>query len=336
MNIDELVKLLNGHKVYIQMHNSPDPDAIGSAFGLQYILEKKGIKSTICCYGNIDKLNAIRMLEVFNIKVTFFDEHSVIDKEDYIIVIDVQKGNNNLTAISENIIGCIDHHPVVREVDYEYEDIRKVGACCTIIAEYFNKSNIQMTSDIATALAYGMKIDTSEFLRGVEEIDVEMFSNIFPYVNRKQLADLYNSTLELKDLNAYRAAIDSINVIESLGFAYIPFGFEDALIGMISDFILSIDVVLVSIVASERQQGVKISVRSEINDVHSGKLIHKSLEGDGNGGGHSNMAGGFIPKENLKNIDIPNGRLIEMLVLDYLKSTIEMKYKEKQSKINII
>ena len=34
-----LIELLRGHKVYLQTHNFPDPDAISSAFGLKRYLE---------------------------------------------------------------------------------------------------------------------------------------------------------------------------------------------------------------------------------------------------------------------------------------------------------
>jgi nanoRNase/pAp phosphatase (c-di-AMP/oligoRNAs hydrolase) len=34
-----LIELLRGHKVYLQTHNFPDPDAISSAFGLKRYME---------------------------------------------------------------------------------------------------------------------------------------------------------------------------------------------------------------------------------------------------------------------------------------------------------
>ena len=42
---DRLIQLCQGHRVYIQTHNFPDPDAIGSAFGLQRLLGVYGIHS---------------------------------------------------------------------------------------------------------------------------------------------------------------------------------------------------------------------------------------------------------------------------------------------------
>ena len=67
----------------------------------------------------------------------------------------------------------------------------------------------------------------------------------------------------------------------------------------VSDFILALDEVDVAVVSSQREDGIKFSVRSETDTVHAGNLIRKALEGLGDGGGHPGMAGGLIPAENI-------------------------------------
>ena len=49
MNPLQLVELLRGHKNYIQTHNYPDPDAVASAFGLQYFLKQLQINELEIC-----------------------------------------------------------------------------------------------------------------------------------------------------------------------------------------------------------------------------------------------------------------------------------------------
>ena len=46
--LQELLKQINRKHVYIQTHNFPDPDAIASALGIQELLKRNGISSTIC------------------------------------------------------------------------------------------------------------------------------------------------------------------------------------------------------------------------------------------------------------------------------------------------
>lgn len=68
-NLKELIALCEGHKIYIQTHNFPDPDAIASAFGLQKLLKHYGIGSELCYDGRIDKLSASKMLDTFGIRM---------------------------------------------------------------------------------------------------------------------------------------------------------------------------------------------------------------------------------------------------------------------------
>lgn len=318
LNPNKLIELVRGNKVYIQTHNFPDPDAIATAYGLQNFLKYHGIDTTICYDGKIDKLNAKKMIALFEIELLSKDIITNMGKNDYIITVDVQKYNSNITDFIGRKIACIDHHPKFINCEYEYEDIRITGACSSIIAKYFYDTNTPMNSNVATALTYGIKIDTSEFLRGVTTLDIEMFGKLFELVNKEKLTLLYTNIMEFKDLKAYAAAIKNIELNGKIGFAYIPFDCADALIAMISDFILLINVVNVVIVYSSRVDGIKFSVRSEVMDINAGKLIKDALDGYGNGGGHHSMGGGFMPSESVEEFDENIHYEIRKLFLDVI------------------
>ena len=296
MNPLELVEILKGHRVFIQTHNFPDPDAIASGFGLQYFLKLHGVDSDICYDGKIDKLSTKKMFEVFGISAKSRDEIMDMTEEDYIVVVDAQKLNANLMDFIGDEIACIDHHPTFKECEYRYKDVRIVGACSSIIGDYFRQTEAELPANIAAALAYGIKMDTADFTRGAYPFDADVFSYVFEKADAHLINDMYMNVMELPDLKAYGAAIDSIYLDGEVGFAKIPFDCPDALIAIISDFILSLDVVTVSIVYSMRPDGIKFSVRSEIDQVDAGKLAATALAGVGNGGGHKGMAGGFIHK----------------------------------------
>lgn len=304
MNPLALVELLKGHRVFIQTHNFPDPDAIASSFGLQYFLKVNGIESDICYDGKIDKLSTKKMFEIFGIFAKSKDEIADMTEDDYIVVVDAQKLNANLTDFIGDEIACIDHHPTFKECEYQYKDVRIVGACSSIIADYFRQTNTELPANIAAALAYGIKMDTADFTRGAYPFDAEVFSYLFEKADTHLINDMYMNVMELSDLKAYGAAIDSIRLYGEVGFAKIPFDCPDALIAIISDFILSLDVVTVSVVYSMRGDGIKFSVRSEIEEVDAGKLVACALEGVGNGGGHKGMAGGFIHKSHFSELGV--------------------------------
>lgn len=295
----QLVELLKGHKNYIQTHNYPDPDAVASAFGLQYFLKHHGVDAQICYDGTVEKLSTKKMFEVFGIDVLPAEEIKGMAKEDYIVAVDSQKYNANLTDLIGDEVACIDHHPTFIECAYKYKDIRTAGACATLIAEYFYRTDTPMDASVAAALAYGIKIDTADFIRGVTNLDIDMFAYVYKQADVDKIVTMYTNVMELNDLKAYGAAIDNICIHDGVGFACIPFDCPDAQIAIISDFILSLNVVDISVIYAVRKDGIKFSVRSERKGIGAGKLIAEVLRNYGNGGGHQVMAGGFIPKENI-------------------------------------
>lgn len=302
MDWKKLIELLKGHKVYIQTHNYPDPDAMASGLGLQVFLRYHGIESTMCYDGTIEKLNTKRMLEVFDFEIFNIEDILDMQPEDYIVTVDAQKFNANITDFIGDEVACIDHHPTYVECDYKYKDIRLVGACATLISEYFKESQTPMDSNTATALLFGIQIDTNNLTRGVTPLDIEIYAYLYDYVDADKLSAMSNCSMELKDLRAYGAAIQNIRLYDNIGFAEIPFDCPDGLIAMVSDFILDLDVVEFAIVYAYRENGLKFSVRSELTSLDAGQIVAEALAGIGSGGGHASMAGGFIPAENVEKL----------------------------------
>lgn len=317
--LKNLIELCQGHPVYIQTHNFPDPDAIASAYGLQKLLGIYGVESRLCYDGRIDKLSASKMLDAFHIQLSPYESLiSEMKETDRIICVDSQKHSGNVTDFVGDEIACIDHHPTFVPMEYRYQDIRITGACATLIAEYYALSGNEPDKSTATALLYGIKMDTLQFTRGVTELDIKMFGFLFPYCDHEKLSELERNNMEFADLKAYGAAIESIQLFDKVGFSCIPFSCPDALIAILSDFILALIEVEVAIVFSFRKDGIKLSVRSEDPDIHAGNLLHTALKDIGNGGGHASMGGGFINGENVPTLGRYPEDSIRNLFLDVL------------------
>ena len=312
-----MLDYLKGKNVYIQTHNFPDPDAIGSAYGLAGILSHYGICSTLCYVGQIDRVNTKKMTDLCKIRICSEEEiREDLKSEDPIICVDSQKGGGNIKDLPGDEIACIDHHPLVTDEGYRYLDVRKTGSCSTLIAEYYQVLGLTPDCLRATALLYGLKMDTLHFTRGVTEMDIRMFAYLFPYSDAQILRALTSNSLEFNDLRAYGAAIENIFVYHRTGFAGIPFACPDAQIAVICDFILSLDEVEVAVVYARRESGIKFSVRSENPDEDAGKLVAAALAGLGSGGGHSFMAGGMIFEENIEKLGPYPDQAIRELFLE--------------------
>ena len=173
---EQLLEQINREHVYIQTHNFPDPDAIASAYGLQRLLETRGIRAMICYKGKIDRYSTDKLREILGIELHNVENlGAILSDEDEVILVDSQKGNSNIIDITGDEIICIDHHPYNDKSSYRFMDIRpQNGACATMIAEYFVENDVPMDEKIATALTYGIRIDTNNLTRGVSKLDIEM------------------------------------------------------------------------------------------------------------------------------------------------------------------
>lgn len=319
MEFLEFIQNFKNKHIFIQTHNFPDPDALGSAYGLSRLCEHFQVKSTLCYDGKIDTLSTRRILEEFQIEIYSKNQIRKMTEKSPIILVDTQKSAGNVTDLIGDEIACIDHHPTVVEIDYQFKEVRMVGACCTIIAEYFQKLQIVPDEKTATALLYGIKMDTNQFTRGVTESDIEMYAFLNPYINEALLRSVSSNTLEFSDLSAFGAVFQTIRVFDKIGIAYIPFSYPDALIAMISDFVLALNEVDFVIVYSKRDTDWKFSVRSEDACLDAGEIIHEAFLGIGSGGGHSCMAGGIIPISVIREMGRTADTKVCQLFLDTIK-----------------
>ena len=295
--LEELLREIHKEHVYIQTHNFPDPDAIASAYAMQNLLQARGISSTICYKGKIDRYSTEKLQELLRLEFLHIEDlESRLTDEDEVILVDAQKGNSNIINMTGDEIICIDHHPKNDKYPYRFSDIRpEVGACATIMAQYFFENDVPMSRSVATALTYAIRIDTNNLSRGVSKLDFEMAYRMYDLCDYDTIHMLENSNLCFEDLVAYSKAIASIEVYDNISFA--DAGAGCPVIANISDFMLALKEVSFSVVYARREGGVQLSVRSEKPSLDAGKIVSKALAGLGSGGGHAEMAGGFEKEE---------------------------------------
>ncbi len=319
--LDRLVELLKEapDEVFIQPHNVPDPDAIASSFGLEYLLKKRGLAISIVYENELEKANALKMLELFDIQLRLSHEVGTLGKEDWTVLVDVQKGNSNVTDLVTDEVAVIDHHEHMGDKGFRFEDIRPdIGSCSAIIAEYFIENEIPVPGNVATALLYGIFMDTDNLTRGVSNLDIEMFYRLYRLADIALINDLKGNQITKADLVDYSRAFNTVEVYGELGFLCLD-NLNDSLLGTASDIISTISGVNVVVAYSPREQGIKFSTRSITNRVKANELIRYILEGVGFGGGHDGMAGGFLPRENLDQDKSPH-TFIRHRAISYLEN----------------
>lgn len=299
-SIHTLIKNISGGgKVYIQPHNMPDPDAIASSFGLCELLKNYNINAKIVYVNVIEKVNSKKMVEMFNIAMDVKDAEFMSNPNDYIILIDSQAGNSNITNIRGSALAVIDHHNDLNNQEYIYKDIQdNIGACSTIIAEYYKTLEIEPTIDVATALLYGIMNDTNNLTRNSHQRDLNVFYWLYGLANLEKIKRLRMNEIGRADLYAYAKALETFEMYGSIGFVHIE-NCNDSLLGTISDMVYTIEGTSIVVSYARRPDGIKFSVRSGEQSIGADDLVRYIIQNKGVGGGHKEMAGGFIPQEEL-------------------------------------
>ena len=305
--LDILVDILKDapDEVFIQPHNVPDPDAIAASLGMYYLLSQRGIKKLAIVYDQeIEKANSLRMLELFNVPVIRAADAATLGEEDWAVLVDAQKGNANLTDLPTDEVAAIDHHEYKGNMGYQFEDIRpNVGACSSIIAEWFFENNIEVPKIIATALLYGIFMDTDNLTRGASDFDINMFFRLYKLADIDMIVELKGNEISVRDLELYAEAFKTVEIYDELAFLRLS-NVNDSLLGAAGDIVVSVSGVNIVVAYSVRENGIKFSVRSTSQKVLANELIRCIVKDYGVGGGHDNMAGGFIPRENLSSSKI--------------------------------
>jgi nanoRNase/pAp phosphatase (c-di-AMP/oligoRNAs hydrolase) len=298
--IERIAEIVQGHEVFIQGHNYPDADSVASAYGMKHLLECQGIASDLIYVGRIERLTISRMIEMLEIKLILDEDEKRLSEDDQIIIVDAQKNNSNIKDCLGEEAVCIDHHPFTNKAEYRFCDIRpQVGACSSIIASYYIEAGIAPDRTTATALIYGIYMDTLGLRRGTSDFDVAMFNALYPHVDHELLDKLHSNTMEYEELIAFGEAIKNIQMYDNVGIVRLDRQCSDGLVSEIGEFILNLQEVELCVVYAIRESGVKLSLRSELPHIKAGEAMAEALAGIGSGGGHVEMAGGFIPEENI-------------------------------------
>ena len=239
----------------------------------------------------------MRMISEFHIPVYHWKQYK-LSSRDRIIIVDACKGNSNVEDLAGREIAVIDHHRSRTTDDVSLADIRpEYGSCSTIICEYFLEQKLKPSRDVASALLIGLARDTDLYTRGMTEMDMDAFHYLFPLADHSLVNDILRNNIQLTDLKYFSAVIRQIQYSKGIAFCYLPEGCPQNLLGILGDFILSLNEVHFVCLFACNDNTINISFRNEWPDCHASLVMRKFIRDIGRGGGHKEMAGGQLSSE---------------------------------------
>ncbi len=287
-----LISVTKVERVLVYRHTNPDPDAIGSQFGLVRLLKTAFPSKTIVAMGTVPQpLTWIAMTDPVTVTPT---------SQDLVITVDCanhERLAGNLPA--DAFVIKIDHHPnrdpygQLNWVDDTY------SSCAEMVFELFaaHPDELTLTSVVANALYAGMIGDTVRFSTPETsartlaiasqlaqfDVDVATISHHEMDLTPK-LSKLYGYVLSHLTVDALGLAHITLSqtVLRTLA---IPYGDEDAIVPLPGN-LTNVRVWLIFIATP--QGNYRVHFRSKGVPVDG---VAKQF----NGGGHELASGTFVP-----------------------------------------
>ena len=280
----------------ILTHNYPDPDAMASAFSLQYLVSDfYGIESKIVYGGIIGRMENRNMVDILNIPIS---KVSQADFKNYpnVALVDTQPlFQNNSFPQDQYANIVIDQHKSTSKPKSELVVIdTKCGATCVIIAEALLLLNAEIPKNIATAIAYGIVSETLNLYRGTTKRVINTYLSILPRCDMTALAQIQNPTRSKNFFKTLGVGIQNAVVCERFIASNLGLVENPDLVSQTADFFLTYNDIEWSLCTGRYKDNLHISLRSRQEDATAGEFLREVIGDESRAGGHGGIAGGNI------------------------------------------
>jgi nanoRNase/pAp phosphatase (c-di-AMP/oligoRNAs hydrolase) len=330
----------DGKKLAIWMHENPDPDAIGAALGLAWIVKAKwGILSDVFYNGAISHPENKSLMNVLNLafktKEDFFTNH-----EEHYPTVAVVDGSPSRTGLSENEQGLItimiDHHRAkVTEENFDYLLNKQVGSSATLIYQMIEELNLEMKAEDevqATALLMGIITDTNNLLsENSTEEDNEAFAYFKKYANLSQVKEIQSYPIPSYFYDYQAIASDPDNKSEVNGALITFLGLvndqKQDVLAYLSEAFLRKEGIDTTVVAAIVGTNIQASIRSskvslDVNEFAK-KVFGADYAGGKRGAGAAKVPMGFFaPRDDFGEFKEDVNEITKNWVMSMIKKEI--------------
>lgn len=301
-------------RILIVSHRNPDGDAIGSCLAAYHYFQALGHSCSIAVPSDypadmLGWMPAIDTLFIYDRHAAYCDQ--LIQEADFIVCLDFNElsridkmGEVIATSKAKKIL--IDHHLYPADfADYTRSDT-SMSSTCELLYHFFGDldQHAQLQQTVATCLMVGILTDTGSFkyatsprlFRVAAELvergaDTNVIQDLlFNSLNENKLRLLgYCLYEKMEILDEYKVGIIVLNADDLRRFNVNRGDLE----GLVNQ-ILKIKAIKVSVLVTEQEKAVKLSLRSK-GDFSVQELASKHFKG----GGHKNASGGqsLLPLE---------------------------------------
>ncbi|MFW5711969.1 MAG: DHH family phosphoesterase [Spirochaetota bacterium] len=305
--IDKLGAVVKGKReLLIITHTHPDPDSIAAAAALRLLVKQQfGVNASIAYSGIIARAENRAMVNKLKIPLKQYNRIKR-DRYDCLALVDSQPGagNNVLTAESECDI-VIDHHP--RRTDTKGELVvidPDIGATATILIRWLNAVQIDIPTDIATALAYAISSETQNMYREAAREDIKAYLSVYVRASIRKLSEIINAHLPHYYFKQLGNALNNAFIYGNIITAHLTAIWHPEIVSEMADFFLKHERIGAVLCTGCYKKQIILSIRTGSDRINAGDMIKQLPLNPDYVGGHDRTAGGFLSIEGLSDEEI--------------------------------
>jgi nanoRNase/pAp phosphatase (c-di-AMP/oligoRNAs hydrolase) len=286
-------------------HDNPDPDAIASGVALTRLAEKAGCSADVCYFGEISHQENRAFVNVLGLDLRNLDDDEDLSEFDGIALVDHSRpGVNDQLDADTEIDVVIDHHPPRSPVDARFVDLRSaVGATSTLLVGYLNLFGVPFTEDVATALLFGIHVDTNAFTREVTREDFEAAATLLPTADLGTLERIESPSISPQTYETIANAIHHRKTEGDVLHSCVGQISDRDALAQAADRLMMLEDINTTMVYGVRDGTIYISARSRGAGIDIGETLRQAFDQIGSAGGHADMAGAQITLGLLQAVD---------------------------------
>ncbi len=266
-----------------------DPDSMASAMALKRFFWRKVKKTSIYRTNVVKRADNLAMIKLLKMDQKYIRKLDRSEVTKWAVVDSQPHHSEQLNKYRFDII--IDHHPLGPASTGQFVDIKEdYGATSTILTEYLRAVGIKPSPRLATALFYGIKTDTDNFVRHSSPNDINAFRYLYQYVNINIIKKIESSEITKKSLNSFLKAMEKLTFVKDIAFIHMGKVDNPDILVIIADFFLKMAEATWAVVSGVHGQKLIIILRNAGFRLDAGNMAKRLFGPYGFAGGHKSAA----------------------------------------------
>ncbi len=276
-----------------------DPDALATALAVRRLLRYKVKSVTIAHPNEIRRLNNMAMVKRLKIPLERLKD---IKLENFSKKVMVDSQPDHLPCFEKiKVNAIIDHHPAGNSVGVDFVDIRpEYGATSSMAVEYLRAAGMKPSVALATALFYGIKVDTHDFEQKSVLADGISFRYLFNIANRDLVRKFELTDLRRSELRYFATALAELKYSKGRYFTHLGRVRSPDVLVIVADFLNHVGEIDWAFVSGIHGEKLVVIFRCDGYRKNAGKLAERIFGASGSAGGHKGAARAEIPLKNLQ------------------------------------